>query len=137
MICGGPCGLPLASNACMVSRAAGEADDVASTVNRCLLVLYSTRLIASTSDATGFTVMVTVAGADETPLLLVTINWKVSTAAAPGATTGAVNVGAAVFAPASTTVVPPVCVQANVRISPLGSLLAAPFNVTTEPDGTD
>jgi hypothetical protein len=93
MVKAAPCGLPEASYACIVNFAPGDAEDVASTNSRCFEVRYSTRLTDTVSEEVGFTEMVTVAGGEEVPLLLVTISWKVNTAAAPGETIGAVNVG--------------------------------------------
>lgn len=137
MFCGGPCAFPFASNACMVNFAPGDAEELASTVRRSFVVLYSTRLTETVSDAVGFTVMTTVEGELEVPLLLVTINWNVRVAAGPGGTIGAVNVGLAAVLSDRLTAGPPVWVQANVSVDPPESLLPVPSRVTREFDATD
>ena len=129
--------MPLPSKACIVSLAPGDAEEVASTVNRDLVVRYSTRLIETVSDAVGLTVMLTVAGPEDVPLLLVTTNWNVRTVDGPGGTTGAVKVGFAAVLLERATAVPAVCVHMYVSAEPPESLLDVPSSVTTEPEETD
>src|SRR5438270_11216310 len=67
----------------------------------------------------------------------VTTSEKARVAAAePAGTTGALNVGWAVAAPASATAAPELCVQAKVMASPSGSALALPSRVAAAPEAT-
>jgi hypothetical protein len=68
------------------------------------------------------------------PLPSFTVNWKVNMACVE--TRGDVNVGFAVVALESVTVVPAVWLQEYDRLSPSGSLLPEPFKVTTTPSPT-
>src|SRR6266404_983045 len=82
-----------------------------------------------------WTTMSTVA-ADVRPPGSDTVSRNVRVSCAVGGCAGAVNEGAAVFAPASTTDVPAVCTQAYDSGSPSGSLLPVPSSVIVAPSCT-
>src|SRR5207237_6604237 len=76
--------------------------------------------------AWGLTVMVTFAAAELACASLTTSEKPSVAAGEPAGTTGAVNVGRAVSAPASATAVPEPWLQAKVMASPSASKLALP-----------
>ena len=81
------------------------------------------------------TVIVTASAAEVLPPA-VTVRLKVSASVWPEATVGAVKVGCWAVALLRVTVVPPVWVQAQVSVSPSGSLLPLPSSVAGRPPAT-
>src|SRR5512140_1124166 len=98
--------------------------------------VWSGPALATGSGGSGFTVMVTVDGA-ELRFASVTTRAKTRTpAGCPAGMVGAVKLGFTVLAPSSVTRGPETWLQAKEMGRPAGSLLALPSRVTSAPDAT-
>src|SRR5690349_1984225 len=126
-------------DACDQAKVSGRAEVLAlpsSVTSAPEATVWSGPALATGSGLSGFTVMVTVEGAE---LRFASVTTSAKTRAPAGGRAGmagTAKLGFAVFAPRSVTAAPDTCVQAKEMGRRAASLLALPSSVTCAPDST-